>query len=74
MGMRGCNGKAWIDQRTVVTIDLGILDLARLDHCEAGALDFLDDLVEEEAFEIIRVKGRRREKECETSKNSPCRH
>ena len=38
--------------------DLGVLELARPDHLEAGALDFGDDLIETEALEIVRIEGR----------------
>ena len=40
--------------------DLGVLELARLDDLEAGALDFRDDLIEADALEIVGVEGRRR--------------
>ena len=38
--------------------DLGILELAGPHHLEAGALDFRDDLVEADAFEVVGVETR----------------
>jgi hypothetical protein len=45
--------------------DLGIFQLAGADHLEAGALDLLDDLVEADALEIVRVEHGRGEQEIE---------
>jgi hypothetical protein len=45
--------------------DFRILELARPDHFEAGALDFGDDLVETEPFEIVGIKDGSREQKRE---------
>ena len=45
--------------------DRGVLELARPDDLEAGALDFVDDLIESDALEIVRVKGGCREQKRE---------
>ena len=50
---------------SVCTRDLGVLELARPDGLEAGALDFVDDLIESDALEIVRVKGGCREQKRE---------
>jgi hypothetical protein len=39
----------------------------RPDDLEARALDLADNLIEADALEIIRIKGRCREQECEAS-------
>ena len=45
----------------------GVFETARLDDLEAGSLDFLDDLVEADAFEIVGVEGGRRKQKRKAS-------
>jgi hypothetical protein len=48
--------------------DLGILELSCPDDLEVGALDLVDDLLEAEPFEIVRLEGGSREQKCESPK------
>src|SRR6516225_5374679 len=55
------------DRRVGLYRDLCVLEPVRPDNLEARTLDLADNLIEADALEIIRIKGRCREQECETS-------
>jgi hypothetical protein len=52
--------------------DLGVFELARLDHLEARPLDLPDDLVEPYALEVVGVEVRHREQKGEPPKIIHC--
>ena len=55
------------DRRVGLYRDLCVLERVRPDDLEARTLDLADNLIEADTLEIIRIKVRCREQECEAS-------